>query len=472
MREIQVVRRAVRGGWLVTPAAYLLSLIVLIALVAPREGALGPSAPVAAPTVEAVGNGSATSDLAGWQATSAAGPVTVRRVTGVSGAFVGTTAVELSRGAGTGSWARALVALRSPDTYFQVGRTYRMRLWVRDLTGSRRSVGVLLANGGYAHRPTEVSVYDQFADTGWHLISRTFIATSTGYADTALYIGLPGSGAFRFQVTNASVAPVTAAAPARITGAPTRTVTFAGPAGSAVDATVWNHQTGGHGWGNGEAQTYTARRVNSQVDGAGRLKITALRETLTGTDGITRSFTSARLTTQNKLNVAPGSYVEAAITAPTGPGVWPAFWTLGSNLDTVGWPASGELDILEAWGAQPTMAFAAAHMASRADAKVDKPYGWGEAGGTLNLGEPVDARSQLYGVYFDGQTVRFYVDRKERMALWAADAQVSGRQWAFGSPQFLLLNVAIAGGVDTSATTFPRVMTVGPISIWKGGIPF
>jgi hypothetical protein len=58
------------------------------------------------------------------------------------------------------------------------------------------------------------------------------------------------------------------------------------------------------------------------------------------------------------------------------------------------------------------------------------------------------------------------------MALWADDAQASGRQWPFGGGQFLLINVAISGSVDTSATTFPRAMTVGPISIWKGGIPF
>jgi beta-glucanase (GH16 family) len=469
MREILVGRRSVRRAWLVTPTAYLLSLIVLVVLVAPREGRPGPTRPVATTAVEAVGNGSASSNVTGWQAASAAGPVTIRRVTGVSGSFVGTTAVELSRSGGIGSWSRALVALRSPETFFQVGRTYRMRLWVRDLTGSRQSIGVVLANGGFAHRPTEVSAYDAFGDTGWHLISRTFVATAAGHADTALYIGLPASGTFRFQLTNASVAAVTVAAPARITAAPTRTVSFQGPAGAG---TVWNHQTGG-AWGSGtEMQAYTARTVNSQLDGAGRLKITARRETFTGTDGITRSFTSARLTTQNKLTVAPGSYIEAAITAPTGPGLFPAFWTLGSNLDSVGWPASGELDILEVWGSEPTTAFAAAHMASRSDSKVDQPYGWGEAGGRLNLGEPVDARSHLYGVYFDGQTVRFYVDRKERMALWAADAQVSGRQWPFGAPQFLLLNVAIAGGVDTSATTFPRVMTVGPISIWKGGIPF
>ena len=84
----------------------------------------------------------------------------------------------------------------------------------------------------------------------------------------------------------------------------------------------------------------------------------------------------------------------------------------------------------------------------------------------------MDAGRHLYGVYFDSRTVRFYVDRRPTMSLWASDALASGRTWPFGKSFFLLVNVAIAGGVDTSATTFPRTMTVGPITVWKGGVPF
>ena len=66
--------------------------------------------------------------------------------------------------------------------------------------------------------------------------------------------------------------------PATVSGAPSQTLDFSGPAGSAPDPQVWNHEVGGHGWGNGERQTYTASTRNAAVDGAGRLRITARRE--------------------------------------------------------------------------------------------------------------------------------------------------------------------------------------------------
>jgi beta-glucanase (GH16 family) len=219
-------------------------------------------------------------------------------------------------------------------------------------------------------------------------------------------------------------------------------------------------------------QTYTSHISNAQLDGRGRLKIIVRRQTYKGHDGYARDFTSARITTKGKVLIAPGSYLEASITAPTGAGLWPAFWTLGSNIDRVGWPASGELDIFEGTGSQPTLAKAAAHVAAQGNPAVDMQYGWGEAGGTTNLGMPLDARSHIFGVYFDAKMVRFYIDRQPTMSLWAEDAAASGRTWPFGGSQYLLLNVAIARGVDTSGTEFPKNMTVGPISVWSAGVPF
>ncbi|MEV6597201.1 family 16 glycosylhydrolase [Actinoplanes sp. NPDC051346] len=422
--------------------------------------------------MEIVANGSAATSLTGWTSRSHSGGVGIQRVTGLAGSFPGTTGVRISRSGGTGTWAYALATLKSPETAFTVGTTYTMSGWIRDLTGSGRTIGLLLGNANYQHRPTTTAEYTKFTDTNWHYVSRTFIATAPGFADTALYLGLPASGSFDFQLTDLSVRPAPMPAPARTVAPPSRVVSFAGAAGTAPDAGTWNYEIGGHGWGNGEAQTYTSRTSNVQLDGTGRLKITARRETLTGPDGITRKFTSARITSKGKLAVAPGSYVEASLTAPTGPGLWPAFWMLGTTIDTVGWPASGELDIFEGIGGRPTMAHSAAHMATAANLKIDLPYGWGEAGGTTDLGEPVDARSHTYGVYFDSKTVRFYIDRKPTMTLWAADALATGRTWPFGGSQYLILNVAVSGEVDTSATAFPKDMTVGPISIWNTGVPF
>ncbi len=259
----------------------------------------------------------------------------------------------------------------------------------------------------------------------------------------------------------------------RATGEPTRIVSFNGPNGAAPDAGDWNHEMGGNGWGNDQLQTYTANSANSHLDGSGNLVITAIRKDVTGPDGITRTFTSARLTTQGKVVVAPGSYVEAPIAAPVGAGVWPAFWLLGTDITDIGWPASGELDVLEVLGGEPTVAHSATHQATQSDPTTDYPYDWDEPGDSVDLGHSLDSRTHLYGVYFDGETVRFYIDRHEHIALWAADAAASGRTWPFGKPQYLLLNIAVGGvGGDPSATAFPKSMTVGAISIWQGGLPF
>ncbi|MEO6205202.1 MAG: glycoside hydrolase family 16 protein, partial [Mycobacteriales bacterium] len=259
--------------------------------------------------------------------------------------------------------------------------------------------------------------------------------------------------------------------PAQATTAQRR-ITFAGAAGSPLSTSTWNHETGGNGWGNGELQTYTDRASNSFVDGAGNLVITARRETFAASDGISRRYTSARLSTEGKFVIQPGSYVETAITAPVGKAVWPAFWLIGANIRQVGWPASGELDILEGSGASPTKAFNAVHMGTLADPSVDKQYGWGD-GGTVDLGRSLDSGSHLYGVFFDGTRVRFFIDRREVRSVTAAHAAATGRDWPFGKPQYIVLNVAVSGDDgDPSTTSFPRSMTVGPISVWSDGVPF
>jgi len=264
---------------------------------------------------------------------------------------------------------------------------------------------------------------------------------------------------------------MTAPLPSKVTGPPDHTITFAGTVGARPDPAVWRPEVGGNGWGNDEVQTYTADAANAHLDGSGRLVITARRESRTGADGITRNYTSARLTTEGHYNVPPGSYVEASITAPTGTGLWPAFWLAGADVAQVGWPASGELDIFEGWGAQPTVAHSAVHLAATGDPHDPRQYGWDDPGGTTDLGAPLDGRAHRYGVYFDGQVVRFYIDAKPTMTVWASDATAAGSAWPFGQPQHLLLNVAVSGG-QPPTDDFPKSMIVSEIKVWKGGIPF
>jgi len=117
---------------------------------------------------------------------------------------------------------------------------------------------------------------------------------------------------------------------------------FGGPVGSSPDPSKWTYDVGNNGgWGNNELETYTALPENSHMDGDGHLVI----HVESGSAG----YFSARLKSQGLFAVQYGR-VEARIKLPAGQGLWPAFWMLGSNIDTVGWPQCGEIDIMERWG--------------------------------------------------------------------------------------------------------------------------
>ena len=114
---------------------------------------------------------------------------------------------------------------------------------------------------------------------------------------------------------------------------------FNGNDGSLPDSTKWAMETGNWGWGNNELEYYTSRAVNAQQK-SGNLVITALKENYGGS-----AYTSARLKTQGLFEHTYGR-VEARIKLPFGQGIWPAFWMLGADIDTAGWPSCGEIDIM------------------------------------------------------------------------------------------------------------------------------
>jgi Glycosyl hydrolases family 16 len=418
---------------------------------------------------EGVLNSSAAVDLSGWRAASDAGPVTLTRASISDGPSGVSTAVDIRRTGGVGKWAMVLAELRTPETFFQEGHTYRMQAYVRDLRASRESTGILLANSNFSHRPTESSQYGRYTDDSWHLLQRTFVATHPARSDTALYFDLPTAGPLRWQITLASVREVKLPAPRRVSGDPSTVLSFEGEEGAAPDGRIWTQEVGGHGWGNEELQTYTKSTSNAYLDGQGALVLTARRQDATGPDGIPRRYTSARLSTMDKFAVPPGSYIEAPIRVPTGRGVRPAFWLLGANFSDVGWPASGELDIMEAIQRDASLVRQTMHFPWADDLSKDAPYGEYAPGGYTSLGGPRDAANHRYGVYFDDEVVQFYVDRKPRLRLTKQEAFERNRTWPFGQPQHVVLNIAVGGNPDD--TQFPVSMEVGEISIWHGGVP-
>ena len=236
---------------------------------------------------------------------------------------------------------------------------------------------------------------------------------------------------------------------------------FSGPDGSAPDATKWAIQTGGGGWGNNELESYTARPSNVQVSG-GNLVITAVKEEYTGADGIARHYTSARMQTKGLFSQQYGRF-EARIKIPKGQGMWPAFWMLGNNIDTAGWPACGEIDIMENIGKEPSMVHATLH------APNYPPEGY-TAAYTLANGAAFADDFHVFAVEWESRQVRLYVDG----TLYATDTQAASPQpnsWPFDSqPFFLLLNLAVGGnwpGNPDATTQFPQQMLVDYVRVYQ-----
>jgi beta-glucanase (GH16 family) len=234
---------------------------------------------------------------------------------------------------------------------------------------------------------------------------------------------------------------------------------FNGADGSAPDPSKWSIQTGGGGWGNNELEYYTSRPQNVQVQG-GNLVITALKENYTGPDSVSRNYTSARMQTKGLFSQTYGRF-EASIKIPKGQGLWPAFWMLGNDIDTAGWPACGEIDIMENIGKEPAMNHGSLHGPGYAPGNVTSSY-------TLPSGALGDG-FHLYAVEWDTQQVRFYVDS----SLYATFTQASlpsGSPWEFNKPFFVLLNVAVGGdwpGPPDGTTQFPQQMLVDYVRVYQ-----
>lgn len=237
---------------------------------------------------------------------------------------------------------------------------------------------------------------------------------------------------------------------------------FNGPGKSSPDPAKWGFDTGGGGWGNNEIEYYTNRLQNAFIDGEGRLVIKALRENYTGSDDVTRNYTSARLITKGKFSQKFGRF-EARIKLPFGQGIWPAFWMLGDNIDTAGWPNCGEIDIMENIGREPSANHGSLH-------------GPGYSGGsplsgiyTLSGGQRFSDGFHVFTIDWEPAAIRFYVDGNLYETRTPSDVP-AGRRWVFDHPFFILLNVAVGGnwpGSPDSTTVWPQTMLVDYVRVYR-----
>ena len=223
---------------------------------------------------------------------------------------------------------------------------------------------------------------------------------------------------------------------------------------------------------NGELQFYTPRTNNVSVAN-GVLQLTAIRENYTGqgpwmSSPKTTAYTSGLVESLNKVQPQYGK-IEASMKIPRGAGLWPAFWMMGVNYFTpgVGWPACGEIDIMEYSGASGGFT-AAFHT---------EAYNYKNGGGGItnvqgfSLGD-YDTAFHVYGIEWTPTRVAFYVDGKVILEAKKSQMGSSAAQWPFDQPFWLKINLAIGGsyGGDPSSGTFPKVMEVDWVRIYQESV--
>jgi beta-glucanase (GH16 family) len=241
---------------------------------------------------------------------------------------------------------------------------------------------------------------------------------------------------------------------------------FNGADGSSPDSTKWTYDLGAGvfggvpGWGNQELESYTSRTANVYQK-SGNLVITAVKENYTGTDGVARQYTSARIRTQGLYGVTYGR-IEARIKIPYGQGMWPAFWMLGADIDTNPWPACGEMDIMENIGKEPSTVHGTIHGPGYSGVN-----GIGSAF-TLGNNQKFFDDFHIYAIEWEPNQIRFYVDDNLFATRTPADLP-AGSKWVYDHNFFIILNVAVGGGWPGNpdgTTVFPQQMLVDYVRVY------
>lgn len=216
--------------------------------------------------------------------------------------------------------------------------------------------------------------------------------------------------------------------------------------GTSVNTSNWTFETGGGGWGNNEKEYYQA--ANATVAN-GNLVITAKKETVGS-----NLYTSARLKTAGKHEFTYGK-IEARIKVPLGQGLWPAFWMLGANIGTVGWPQCGETDIME-------------HI--NTENKVYGTIHWYN-NGNASYGGNTTTTPDSYHVYtieWDSAAIRWYVDGVKYFEANILNS-INGTD-EFHKPFFILLNMAVGGnwpGQTIDDSKLPASMYVDYVRVYQ-----
>ena len=228
----------------------------------------------------------------------------------------------------------------------------------------------------------------------------------------------------------------------------------------AVASSNWTAETippNSGSWFNGEKQHYTDRLDNAYVSD-GTLKIVAKKETYTFQNS-TKEYTSARLITKDKYEFTYGR-IDVRAKLPSGDGTWPAIWTLGANIDTVSWPACGEIDIMEHWGYDPGIVSSATHTTACNGNNCD----------TMTVGSTTlsdyDTEFHVYSVEWNEDELNFLIDGNFRYRYRPSPKTTDN--WPYSEDQFIILNIAMGGAwfeIDPNFTE--AVMEVDYVRVYQ-----
>lgn len=227
--------------------------------------------------------------------------------------------------------------------------------------------------------------------------------------------------------------------------------------GDRIDRDAWVFETGDWGWGNAEWQRYADSADNAFVED-GALVIQALHD---GGELDHGHFTSARMITKGRFELEYGR-VEARIRLPQGQGIWPAFWMLGGDIDAVGWPACGEIDIMEFVGDETGIVHGTLH----------GPW----YSGLFSVGEQYELATgafpddyHVFAVVWEPNQIRWYVDGEPYHTVGPGDLY-AWQHWVFDHDFYILLNLAVGGrmpGYPDETTTFPQRLYVDWVRVYR-----
>jgi beta-glucanase (GH16 family) len=227
------------------------------------------------------------------------------------------------------------------------------------------------------------------------------------------------------------------------------------------DSSKWGYDLGDGcpnvcGWGNNELQFYTARRLeNARVEG-GYLVIEARRERMGSQD-----YSSARMVSKRRGDWTYGR-IEARAKLPSGLGVWPAIWMLPTDWAYGGWPASGEIDIMEHVGYMPDSLFGSLHTT-----RFNHIQGTQVTAGLFS--KTLSTDFHRYGIEWDAEKIDFFFDGEKYLTF--KNRREGSAAWPFDRDFHLLLNVAVGGNwggkMGVSESIWPQKMLVDWVRVYQ-----